>query len=203
MTLDAVTGLFGASLLVAAAGALVLRRWRLALRWRAAAIILLLVVAATPVRGLPLAGYLRGVVGDPSISTMLLAGASLVSYVLGRELLAARERAAWFAAAGAGALFLYPMALGAGTFDPYALGYGSFGFVTALLALTFAAWSARYYWLVSSIVAAVAAHLAGLLESANLWDYLIDPLVTAWALSALSLRGTRFLRRRLRPRFRR
>jgi len=181
MTLEAITGLFGASLLIAGAGCLVLRRWGLAPRWRASAFALLLLAAAVPVHGLPLASYLRGVVGDPSISTMLLAGTWLVSYVLGRELLDARERSAWFAAAVAAALFLYPMALGAGAFDPYALGYGSYGFVTALLALTFAAWSARYYWLVSSIVAAVAAHLAGLLESANLWDYLVDPLIAAYA----------------------
>jgi len=191
MTLDAITGLLGDSLLIAAAGCLLLRRWSLAPRQRVFAVALLLLAGTLPVRGLPLAGYLRGVVGDPSVSTMLLAGTWLVSYLLNRELLEARQRAAWFAVAAAAALFLYPMALGASAFDPYALGYGSYGFTTALLALTLVAWRAGYYWLVLSIVAAVAAYLGGLLESANLWDYLIDPLIAAYAAFWWLRRGAR------------
>lgn len=181
MRVDAIAGLFGASLLIAAAGCLMVCRWNLAPHRRALVVALWLLAGALPVHGLPLAGYLRGVIGDPSISTLLLAGTWLVSYLLRRELLEERQRAAWFAAAAGGALFLYPMALGASPFDPYALGYGSYGFATALLALTLVAWRAGYYWLVLSIVAALAAYLGGLLESANLWDYLLDPLIAAYA----------------------
>jgi hypothetical protein len=199
MTPEAVIGLSGASLLIAAAGCLALQRLRLAPRWRVLALTALLLACAAPVRGLPLAGYLRGIVGDPSISTMLLAGAGLASFVLGRDLVGARERAAWLAAAAAAALFLYPMALGAGAFDPYALGFGSYGFVTALLALTLVAWGTRRYWLVSSIVAAVVAHLAGLLESANLWDYLVDPLIAAYAAFWWLRQAARAAFVRLRP----
>jgi len=174
------TGLFGAMLLIAAAGCLVLRRGAFAPRLRAAAVVLLLLVGTIPVRGLPLAGYLRGVVGDPSISTMMLAGAWLVSFVLGRELVDARERSAWLLAAVVAALILYPGALGASAFDPYSLGYGSYGFATILLAVTLVAWRAGRFWLVASIVAAVTAYLLGLLESANLWDYLVDPLIAGY-----------------------
>lgn len=181
MTLTAMIGLVDAWLLVAAASALVLRRWKLEARRRVLAVSLLLLVGAVPLQGLPLAGYVRGIIGDPSVSTLLLAGTSLVSYVLGRELLDTRQRAAWLAAILAAALFLYPMALGATVFDPYALGYGSYGFATALLAITLLAWRTRHYWLVASIVAAIAAQLAGLLESANLWDYLLDPVIVAYA----------------------
>lgn len=177
MSVDAMTGMFGAMLLIAAAGCLVLRRGNFEPRLRAASVVLLLLVGAIPVRGLPLAGYVRGVVGDPSISTMMLAGAWLVSFVRGRELVDARERSAWLLAAVAAALFLYPGALGASAFDPYALGYGSYGFATSLLAVTLVAWRARRFWLVASIVAALTAYLLGLLESANLWDYLVDPLI--------------------------
>jgi len=181
VSVDAITGLFGAMLLIAAAGCLVLRRWKLAPRRRALAVVLLLLAGAIPLGGLPIAGYVRGVVGDPSIATMMLAGAWLASFVLGRELVDTRERSAWLLAAAAAALFLYPGALGAGAFDPYALGYGSYGFATALLAVTLVAWRAGRFWLVSSIVAAVAAYLVGLLESANLWDYLVDPLIAVYA----------------------
>jgi len=200
MTVDAITGLFGAALLIAAAGCLTLRRLGLAPRQRTLAVASLLLVAAIPVRELPLAGYVRGVLGDPSISTMLLAGTWLVSFVLQRDLLGARERAAWLAAAVVAALVLYPMALGASAFDPYALGYGSYGFATALLAVTLVAWGARCNWLVASIVAAVAAYLAGLLESANLWDYLVDPLIAAYAALWWLRRAAGAARARLRSR---
>ena len=200
MMLTAVTGLFSAWLIVAAAGCFALRPWNIDTRRRALAVTLLLVLGAMPLRGLPLAGYVRGVIGDPSISTVLLAGTWLVSYTLGRDVLGTRERAAWLAAALVAALCLYPMALGASAFDPYALGYGSYGFATALLAVTLVAWGTRHYWLVASIVAAVAAQLAGLLDSSNLWDYLVDPLIAVYAALWWIHRAATVAIERLRPR---
>jgi hypothetical protein len=182
MTSGSMMGLLGASLLIAAAGRLVLQRANLALPWRAGAVALLLLAGGIPAGGLPAAAYVRGVVGDLSLPTLLLLAASLASYVLGRRLVEARERAAWFAVVIAAALFLYPMALGLGGFDPYALGYGSHALATALLLLTLAAWAARCHYAVLGVLAAVAAFLAGLLDSTNLWDYLIDPLLAGYAL---------------------
>lgn len=198
MTPTAIAGLLGAWLLITAAGTLALRNWPLETRRRLLLVLLLLIAGALPLRGLPLAGYVRGIVGDPSVSTLLLAGTSLVSYVLDRELLDTRERAAWLAGALIGALFLYPMALGATAFDPYALGFGSHGFATALLAVTLFAWGTRHYWLVASIVAAIAAQLAGLLDSTNLWDYLVDPLIAAYAVLWWLRRGAGAALSRLR-----
>ncbi len=182
MTIESAIGLFGSSLLVAAAAGRALRRRDLAPRARAALLALALLACWVPLRGLPVAGYVRGVIGDLSLPTLLLLGAALASTVTGKDWLDARERAAWFAAVAVGAVFLYPMALGLSLFDPYALGYSSYGFATVLFALTLAAWSARRYWLATSLVAGVAAYLAGLLESTNLWDYLIDPLIAAYAI---------------------
>lgn len=194
MTIGSAVGLFGASLLVATAAGWALRRRTLAPRARAALLALVLLACWIPVRGLPVAGYVRGVIGDLSVPTLLLLGSALASTVTGKDWLDARERAAWFAVAAVGAVFLYPMALGLGMFDPYALGYGSYGFATALLVLTLAAWAARRYWLAASLVAGVAAYLAGLLESTNLWDYLIDPLLAGYAIFWWARRGFRELR---------
>ncbi|TMG72297.1 MAG: hypothetical protein E6H80_12100 [Betaproteobacteria bacterium] len=80
---------------------------------------------------------------------------------------------------------MYPFALGLTPFDPYALGYGSAELVTALLLVTLAAWRARLNAVVLITIAAVVAYLGGAYESRNLWDYLIDPMVSAYALVRL------------------
>jgi len=182
MTSGSMMGLLGSSLLIAAAGRLLLQRANLPLKWRASSVALMLLAGWVPAGGLPAAAWVRGAIGDLSLPTLLLLGTSLMSYVLGRRLIEAREQAAWLAMVVAAALFLYPMALGLGSFDPYALGYGSYVLATALLLLTLAAWTARCHYAMLSVVAAVAASLAGLLDSTNLWDYLIDPLLAGYAL---------------------
>jgi hypothetical protein len=83
------------------------------------------------------------------------------------------------------AAFLYPFALGWTRFDPYALGYGSIEFVSALLLVTLAAWCARLNLIVLVVVVAGLAFLGGAYESRNLWDYLIDPLVALYAMVRL------------------
>ena len=56
----------------------------------------------------------------------------------------------------------------------------------AVLALTTWLWGFRLATL--CIALAVLAYSAGWYESNNLWDYLLDPLVSTWGLSALLLR---------------
>jgi len=51
-----------------------------------------------------------------------------------------------------------------------------------LLCVALAAWWARLYVIVFVVIAAALAYLAGAYESRNLWDYLIDPLVSVYAL---------------------
>ncbi len=96
-----------------------------------------------------------------------------------------RERQVLYQLLALAAVFLYPFALGWTPFDPYSLGYGSIAFHTALLCIALAAWWARLHAVVFIVVAAALAYLAGAYESRNLWDYLIDPLVCAYALARL------------------
>jgi len=150
-----------------------------------------LVVALVPLDALPAAGYLRGIVGDLSVTTVLLLVRSLLRPVLGWEAIDARSRTALQVLVAAGGLLLYPLALGLGPFDPYRLGYASPWFLALLLVLAVAAGFHRLTLVTACLALAVLAWAAGVYESRNLWDYLIDPLVAAWGLSALLLRGVR------------
>lgn len=103
-----------------------------------------------------------------------------------KELFSSNEhRLALLALIALGALALYPMALGLGAFDPYRLGYANGWFVAALLLIALMAWLRKHYLLALCVSLAVLAWAVGWYESRNLWDYLLDPFVAIYALSAL------------------
>ena len=131
--------------------------------------------------------YVRGAVGDLSIVTTLLLWTSL--------LLASKPAPLVFKFALAlTAIAFYPLALGFGMLDPYAWGYGSIPFFIAVLFFAvvcgLANWS-KGVWIIAIAILAWAAHWH---ESANLWDYLLDPFLAIWAL--LAILGTFYRRRR-------
>jgi hypothetical protein len=143
------------------------------------------IAAFVPIGDLSLAAAVRGATGDLSASTLALAANAVFAGLTGRTLFERRDVSALLWAVAGAALFLYPFALGWTPFDPYALGYASPVFITALLLVTLAAWRAGLNLIVLVVLAAAVAYLAGVYESRNLWDYLIDPLVSLYALVAL------------------
>lgn len=189
--MNLVFGLFGCVLLSLAVVAAAIRLRRFSVGARATIMLAAGVALFVPFGELSLAAYVRGVTGDLSISTLVLAGAACIAQLTGRRLIGQRDLRALMWLVVVAAVFLYPFALGLSPFDPYALGYGSVGFVTALLLLTLAAWYARLNLIVLVVVAAALAYLGSAYESRNLWDYLIDPLVSMYALvgSLAGLRG--------------
>jgi len=127
---------------------------------------------------LPLAAYVRGVVGDLSIvSTLLLWSTLLPSHK------SAPLPFKWSIAIIA--LCFYPFALGLSMIDPYAWGYGSNIFLLAVLLsaviCALANWT-KGTWIIGLAIIAWVIHWH---ESANLWDYLLDPLLVIWAIFAL------------------
>jgi hypothetical protein len=160
--------------------------------------LLLAALAATlfPLGPLPAAGYLRGIAGDLSVTTVLLLLHGLLRPALGWAALDARSRLALQALVAAGGLALYPVALGLGSFDPYRLGFANPWFLGGLLALAVVAGLRRLDLVTWCLSVAVLAWAVGACESRNLWDHLVDPLVAAWGLGALLLRGAQALRRR-------
>jgi hypothetical protein len=183
-------GLLGCGLLGLAAVATLIPLRRLPAGARYAVMLAAAFAVFVPFGDLPAAAYLRGVTGDVSVTTLVLAGAACIARLTGKALIEPRDRRVLYSLLALAAAFLYPFALGWTQFDPYALGYGSVGFVTALLLVTLAVWRAKLYAVVFIVIAAALAYLAGAYESRNLWDYLIDPLVCAYALARL-LAGVR------------
>ena len=182
-------GLVGCGLLCLAVGATVLRLHAFPARFRCVLVAGILVAVLVPIGGLSIAGYVRGATGDLSAATLALAAGSVLARLTGRTVLEHREAGALLWLVAGAALFLYPFALGWTPFDPYALGYGSAVFVTALLLVTLAAWRRGLKLVVLVVLAGALACLGGVYESRNLWDYLIDPLAAAYALAVLLWAG--------------
>ncbi len=169
-------------------------------RWATAAVFVLL---WCPVGsgGLPVVAYVRGVSSDLSISLVAVACLGMYQRLRGIPMAAQRERMSVNLAFAAGAVFLYPLALGWSDWDAYGLGWGTWTLWIALLALSLACWVEGFRLLPVLLALAMLAWVGGVLESTNLWDYLIDPWLAVAAIyqcikSAIGsgfsrLRGTR------------
>ena len=126
---------------------------------------------------LPLVAYVRGITGDLSI---------VLSLLLWSSLLPSHKPApiAFKFAVVIIALCFYPLALGFEMIDPYAWGYGSIVFLAAVLFFALVCgltnWN-KGVWIIAMAIIAWAAHWH---ESANLWDYLLDPFLAIWAICA-------------------
>jgi 4-amino-4-deoxy-L-arabinose transferase-like glycosyltransferase len=142
------------------------------------------VVACVRVRGIPLGGYLRGILGDLSVTSMLLLGASVLG-ACGRSLLDPKARTALYGWAVAAGLVLYPMTLGLTRWDPYALGFQPRVLVLMVAVIVIGLWCWRRRGAALVLTAGVAAFDLSILESRNLWDYLLDPWLFAWAVGSL------------------
>ena len=150
-----------------------------------AALISLLVLV--PVRdGVSAAMALRGLWGDPSITTLQL----LVLAWVGATPRAFSE--GWRAPAciAALALPLYASALGLWNLDLdlYRFGYQPAALVAALGVVALVAWWQGEPLYLYLLAIDLAAWRAGVLESTNLWDALFDPLLM-FAMMALTLRN--------------
>ena len=159
-----------------------LRQWS----GRPAAWFWALLLAAIPLQGLPLAGHLRGLFGDPSITTLQLL--LLALFLRPPASFASGWRAPLLI--GLGGLAFYVLALGGapllGIDDPYRYGYQP---KQLLIALTVPAlylwWRGQPLWL-GLLAVDLAVFAADVHSSRNFWDLLIDPqltvacLVLAW-----------------------
>jgi hypothetical protein len=127
---------------------------------------------------LPLAAYIRGVTGDLSIVLTLLLWSSLLPSSKTTPIV-------FKLAIAIIALGFYPFALGLDMVDPYAWGYGSIAFLIAVLVFAAVCGLANWVKGVWIIAIAIIAWAANWHESANLWDYLLDPFLAIWMLFAL------------------
>jgi hypothetical protein len=149
------------------------------------------VLMLIPFSGMPIAAYVRGVTGDLSITTLVLLWCALLRPWCSATKV--NNRCALLMLIALAALALYPMALGAGAYDPYRLGYGNPMLLVALLLVALAAWYRKSTLLALCIPLAAFAWSVGWYESDNLCDYLIDPFVSLYALAVIINCGVRRL----------
>ena len=177
------TGLAGIASLMAALLLQLPRVRQLPKRYLAMLAAAVFALSLIPIAGMPLAGYVRGIVGDLSITTVVLAWAAILRPHY--PTMEARHRQHLLALVAASALVFYPMTLGISMTDPYSLGYGDTAFVATALTIASAAWLLRYSLIATSLALATLAWSLGWYESTNLWDYLLDPLVAIYAAGLL------------------
>ena len=141
------------------------------------------VLVMFPVAGWSLTIWLRGMVGDLSITSMLLL--SMAVYARLFKVMPpwdARERSALLGLLAVLALLLYPFALGLGSLDPYRSGFGGVGLLLMLALLALLLMRRNFYLLPLVFALAATGWSFNLLESTNLWDYLIDAPLAIYAL---------------------
>ena len=125
---------------------------------------------------LPLISYIRAATGDLSITTLILC-----SLGLSRTWNLSIKKPTIIFIAGFSIIF-YPLALGISMFDPYSFGYGSNIFILAIIIIAGLLIIKNYLLEALIIAIAMIAWSQHWHESANFWDYLIDPFVAAWAI---------------------
>jgi hypothetical protein len=151
------------------------------------------VLALIPFGTIPIAAYVRGATGDLSITTLVLLWCALLRPWCGWVTVGAKHRLALLILTVLAALALYPMALGVGAYDPYRMGYGNPQFVAVLLLVTLAAWFWKSSLIALCIAFATLAWTVGWYESNNLWDYLLDPFLSIYALAAIMIHAVKEL----------
>ena len=145
------------------------------------AVRLLVIIGITLTVLLPLSDYpgwyyIRSVFGDCSITALFFYAALILQQNFSWQPYQENELILLRRLALAAAILLYPFALGLTRFDSYSLGYSNLWLLVVIFIITLFCWLRKYYFLAVIITAAVIAFTLQLLESHNLWDYLIDPL---------------------------
>jgi hypothetical protein len=176
--------LLGIDLVLCAAGLRLLTGPRGVARWAKWVVLVCFVLLWLPVGAahLPLLAYIRGISSDLSMTLVALACLGLWQRLFTVPVIARRERMALNGVIAVAAVFLYPVALGWGDWDAYRLGWGSLSLWATLLALSLVFWIKGLRLLLLLVGLALLAWSAGLMESTNLWDYLIDPWLALAAL---------------------
>jgi len=155
--------------------------------WRLTTILAIIsgIIAFLPVRGLPLARWLIGIQANFSFPLIAVVFNKAWEHASGSRLLDRQaSMASWVFGLFSG-LVLYPMALGLGGFDPYAFGWGFSWLFVSLAILTIALLLIKNRF-AAVLMACILGYDLNLLESQNLWDYVVDPFFVLFSFAALS-----------------
>ncbi len=150
----------------------------------------LLILTLTPIGPLSAAQFNRGLFGDMSIIGTLLLG----RFLLLPQASQVESRQLFILLCIIGILF-YPAALGLGMIDPYQWGYlNSYRgieipllFLGGLILLMIIAGHMENTLIMLCITMVLAGFMLEVMESRNIWDYLIDPMIFIYGLFSLGI----------------
>lgn len=136
-----------------------------------------------PVHGLSLFIYVWSIIGDLSLTSKVFMIAWLLYRTGGPVLTDMKEIRFVLRAVSVIGLAFYPMALGLTPFDPYSAGYSAS--ILVIWTIVAATYGLRkgYSMLAAAMLASLWVYLLGGMESDNLFDYLLDPVLFLYALS--------------------
>jgi len=163
------------------------RSQRFCPRWQCQCVLALVSVgvAVVPLGGLPVGHWFAAFVPGLSLPLLALLANGINRHAGGPEWFPAQQRPNIFVFAVVAGLALYPSALGWGRFDIYTLGWSFSALTVAVGALAIGLiWRGHRFHVV--LVAALLAWQLGLMESRNLWDYLVDPVLLVVSVAALA-----------------
>jgi hypothetical protein len=144
-----------------------------------------------PVSGSTIAQWLRSVTGDLSVLTLVIFSNILAQRLFHFNLVEANSKKLLLLSVAVVGVVFYPLALGVSAFDPYHLGYAPV-LLSALLCLaSVIAWLSAKRDLAIILLLPLLGYNLHLLESSNLWDYLLDPILWVYA-SVQSMGGIKF-----------
>jgi hypothetical protein len=144
-------------------------------------------VLALPVTGFSVAGWIRGIEANFSIPLTAIIANHVWENESGRSWLNPTEKLTAWIFGVVGGVFLYPLALGLGSVDPYEWGWRSSPlFVAVAIFTVWLLWKRNRFGIV--LLLATLAYNLRLLESNNYWDYLVDPVYVAGGLVVLIVR---------------
>ena len=134
------------------------------------------ILVVLPISGLPVGRWLTTFFPNPSIPLTALLFSRTVKHSFQIKLLDSKAlHTCRFFSLLAG-IALYPMALGAGPLDPYSAGWHFSWLFVLLLVITLGLLFFKNRFSIV-LLATILAYNLHLLESSNLWDYLIDPVL--------------------------
>lgn len=131
------------------------------------------------------AEYLLSYLSSFSISTVCIACFAIVCRIKDAPCAFEQQKLPLYGLILLCAFVLYPSALGAFSWDLYAIGYSNTVLQICILLLAISSLLFGYYVLCLIISAAFFAYAFDWLVSDNLWDYLIDPFIVFIATSVL------------------
>lgn len=181
-------GLLGTLLVILAVPLTFIRQPRVPRQFIVITLLTAFAIALFPVHDLMIAGYVRGIIGDLSITSMILLMYFIIEAYSGKTHFSAFEKQRLHRCILLLGLILYPFALGLSLLDSYSLGYGNFWLIPVFVVIIAGLIIGQSWIILAMLICGISGYVFHIMESSNLWDYLIDIWIFLYCLLAFVCR---------------